>query len=1270
MATALETATLLGFYRAYFLRAPDQDGYLTWVSELTQGTATLSDVSEQFFQHPYAQDNLGYGSMSDEAFVRAIYANVLNGTAQTEPTQAEVDFWVSFLANPANSRSDMVLDFVTSALTIDFDDPNNGFPPDVVEAGRERQQVLLNSNEVAAQWLVTLGASTNVSQAALGDPNILQFDPAFVAGQNIISGVTADPATVQGATEFLTNVAATSDDPIGVINSTPPDEIFTPGQGQTFILTEGQDLLTGTTGGMLGSNGTPDNSGNDTIIAGTVNVGDVTNTLGTADFIDGGAGTDRLWIQSSDDTATLYPNMVNVERVDIQALADTYVDFINTNGVQQIWMQNSPDDADLEVTTINDDAVLGIENSNDANYDASFRPGALADGTLGLALVNAPDAEFEIDDGGTAVTDLNILVGGANDSSVEIDIDDSKVSNLTIADLPGDTGAGGVYVEGDWGTLTQVTNVDATGFSDWLALDIENNDRNVTFNGGAGDTTLWIGDGDNTITTQNGEDWIDVGNGDNTINTAGGADSVFLGGGVNSVNTGDGNDYVEDDFSDGDQSINLGAGDDVAHMKDTLDLDDLLNGGDGTDTLWVNTQTIAALTATADIDSRVDGFEQLILGSEVWSGQQLSVNLANLDDISHVTVRQGVAPDLPGTDETQRYDMNAADASGGSIFVNLFGQSIKVDIAPNATDAAVAQAVVDAFNSGAFDSVPEVVNMYRTNSDQVAFQFDDQLGNLPSNLVSFSNNPALYTASFDAAASVPGVTRTFEKFTVVVNAGSGVTPSTVSFGNTGVASVAIAENLQIDQIGAAIQAAYAAAGGASLYNVSYDSSTNLLTFDAKTSGDKADITVTDTANVLDDASATVVVDAVNGTAEVQVFDLSVIDSSVAGRIVIGGVTIDVPAGVTTDDLGAIIANNQAAILAATGATSVSYTTGTDQLTVTFNAELGDVATLAINGDNNPGVTYFYDGTDADGVAGSLTVLALDNMESGGTLVLQGANDGLIDINLAANTAADTFNIVISNSSQTPFDTWYGGPFGPADHLGNVDVTGIETLNVSNEANANLELGLISPDTTTVVATGQGTVDFFNDFDSLTSFDGSGGGLGDDTDGYYVFTNAATAATLIGSQDDDELYGTSVLGESDTIVGGAGDDYLVGREGGDVLTGGDGDDVFAYWATPWINDSFGAHIDTITDFTSGVDRFDFSEITWWWGYWGVDYLGEVSSLAAANTALQENSWTLQAVFDTSENQLYVDVNDSGEIDGGDMIITLTGVTALDQGDFIG
>ncbi len=103
------------------------------------------------------------------------------------------------------------------------------------------------------------------------------------------------------------------------------------------------------------------------------------------------------------------------------------------------------------------------------------------------------------------------------------------------------------------------------------------------------------------------------------------------------------------------------------------------------------------------------------------------------------------------------------------------------------------------------------------------------------------------------------------------------------------------------------------------------------------------------------------------------------------------------------------------------------------------------------------------------------------------------------------------------------------------------------------------------------------------------------------------TGSETADTVLGNNGrniikgnggDDRIWARGgddlVFGGSgnDKINGGGGDDVLHGGGGADILTGGAGSDTFRFYRTE--ESKLGA-VDTITDFTSGIDIIDLSRI---------------------------------------------------------------------------
>jgi len=219
-----DPALVIALYDAYFLRAPDQSGYDYWNS-LVPVSAAFADASSAFFNHPYAQITLGYGNLSDREFATAIYTNVLRGTGSDTPGETEIGYWADWLTQPDHTRPGMVLQFVTDALTYPVDTLSD---PAARLQAQHRQDTLKNKIRVAQSFMDRLGARTNVSAAAGSDPAVLATDPAFLAGQKILSGVTYDPATVDSATNFIANTAASSADPMNAINAATGHEIFGP----------------------------------------------------------------------------------------------------------------------------------------------------------------------------------------------------------------------------------------------------------------------------------------------------------------------------------------------------------------------------------------------------------------------------------------------------------------------------------------------------------------------------------------------------------------------------------------------------------------------------------------------------------------------------------------------------------------------------------------------------------------------------------------------------------------------------------------------------------------------------------------------------------------------------------------------------------------------------------------------------------------------------------------------------------------------------------
>jgi hypothetical protein len=94
-------------YQAYFLRLPDQSGFEYWLNQRIGGK-TANEISAALAGS--AEFSQRYGSLSNQAFVDLVYANVLNRAGDAEGRA----FWIERL-DDGLSRGDVMLGFAESS---------------------------------------------------------------------------------------------------------------------------------------------------------------------------------------------------------------------------------------------------------------------------------------------------------------------------------------------------------------------------------------------------------------------------------------------------------------------------------------------------------------------------------------------------------------------------------------------------------------------------------------------------------------------------------------------------------------------------------------------------------------------------------------------------------------------------------------------------------------------------------------------------------------------------------------------------------------------------------------------------------------------------------------------------------------------------------------------------------------------------------------------------------------------------------------------------
>ncbi|AUN33076.1 beta strand repeat-containing protein [Niveispirillum cyanobacteriorum] len=273
------------------------------------------------------------------------------------------------------------------------------------------------------------------------------------------------------------------------------------------------------------------------------------------------------------------------------------------------------------------------------------------------------------------------------------------------------------------------------------------------------------------------------------------------------------------------------------------------------------------------------------------------------------------------------------------------------------------------------------------------------------------------------------------------------------------------------------------------------------------------------------------------------------------------------------------------------------------------------------------------------------VLDSDSDTSGDNIALGAGNDTVIyDANDLSNT------ITLSGGSGTDTLELTAGSGGAVTL--NSGVTGFETIKFTTAGNTytltTVDGNIASGATLTVDGSNLTTNLTFNAADESNGKVVLTGGTGGDT-----LTGGSGADSLTGGSGADSLTGGS---GADTILGGIGDDTIVGGAGVDSLSGGTGSDLFVFTA---VANSSGTTLDTVTDFVSGTDKFQFA-LDYSSSAGGVQVnagviTSGVDGLAAAQSSLSGERG--QVIYDTANSRLYVNVNNDNLITSLDYAVNV-------------
>jgi hypothetical protein len=435
-------ATIQGIYIALFGRPADPAG-LAFFNQATNNGQNLNAIGDLSASDEY-QDR--FEGLNNVQIVTKIYQDLFG----RDPDAAGLAFFVAQLNSGAQNINTIAINILD---------------------GAQGNDLLVVNNKIAAANLFTAEIDTAVEVGSYVG------DDAADLGRAYLSTVTADAATIPTEAEAEAAVQGVVD--FGV-------------QGEIFELASGSDVNATTN--------TDPAAGDDDLTTNDNDIITVTGAYAATTDINAGLGTDRVNINlPAGLTTTTATSFVGVERLYVDSAAAATLNLAATDGLQQVWADNS---AGLTVTGIETDVTIGVNGANGA-VTVTFDDVAGSDDSANVVL-SAASGTVDIQN----VETLNINVTSASD--IFLNADAEQVNITGSGDLALDIGTlpeGAVFDASD---LNGKLDVDFASENDTSVIGGDFNDtflisagiEGVTVTGGAGSDLFSVG----TLSNLDGED--------------------------------------------------------------------------------------------------------------------------------------------------------------------------------------------------------------------------------------------------------------------------------------------------------------------------------------------------------------------------------------------------------------------------------------------------------------------------------------------------------------------------------------------------------------------------------------------------------------------------------------------------------------------------------------------------------------------------------------------------------------------------------------------
>ena len=329
MATVASENQVQELYIAYFGRPADPAGLAFYADALDAGTTTVEDIATSFGT---SEEAASIVALSTDDYLAAVYMQAFGRAYDNDPA-VDGTFWADAINDGATTKELAMIQILD---------------------GAQGDDVAAVANKVAVASTFTAGVESEGKEYASDDID---------AAKAVITGVTSDDATVATGNAAADAAVAALDDAV------PPVD---PGvEGSTIYLTASTDR-----GGEF--DGTADNDQFNAYIEQNAFSGGVSNSISSADVLDGGAGTDSLYAEivpeffgaTGDNQIDVQVRASNIENVTFEA-RDSGSNDVNNNDLVTVDAKYMTDID--EIGSYMSDGDLVIENLTTAQSEGEDR---------------------------------------------------------------------------------------------------------------------------------------------------------------------------------------------------------------------------------------------------------------------------------------------------------------------------------------------------------------------------------------------------------------------------------------------------------------------------------------------------------------------------------------------------------------------------------------------------------------------------------------------------------------------------------------------------------------------------------------------------------------------------------------------------------------------------------------------------------------------------------------------------------------------------------